>query len=104
MRGGEVQTSLKKSDLEFRVDEEVKEFVTLGTAFMTKNHQGGATSCGRDEAVTCGHIQDPTQVKALKRLVEKLNPEINRLFPRALPAVKDPDQPCWFAASGEEHA
>ena len=66
---------------------------------MTKNHQGGATSCDRDEAVTFGRIQDPTQVKALKRLVEKLNPKIDRLFQRALPAVKDPDQPCWFAAS-----
>ena len=66
---------------------------------MTKNHQGGATSCDRDEAVTCGRIQDPTQVKAWKRLLEKLNPKMDQLFQRALSAVKDSGQPCWFAAS-----
>lgn len=79
LRGREVQTNMKKADIELRIVEG-KEVFSLSTDFLSKNHQGGV--CGSSH-VSAGLIQDPLQVEAIKRYLSKLHPDVDRLFQRA---------------------
>lgn len=102
LRGGELQSRLRKQDLVFTVQDGV-ERITLGTDFQTKNHRGGLAGAGY---VTKGSIQDPVQVNAIKRYLEKLHPDIDRLFQRCLlrkGEVFSKDVSCWFMKSPLSH-
>ena len=91
-RGAEVQIQLKKQDIVFEVDRTGKEYVTLKRDFVTKNCAGGVD--GR-EFQSCGRLQDPVQIAAIKKLLTKLHPEVDRVFQRALPGIQE--EPTWFA-------
>lgn len=80
LRGREVQTNMKKTDIELRVVEG-KEVFSLSTDFLSKNHQGGVAGSSH---VSAGLIQDAVQVAVIKRYLSKLHPEIDRLFQRAI--------------------
>ena len=54
-----------------KTDEHGQEYATLSADFNTKNTPGGL---GGREFQTCGRIQDPTQVSALRRLLAWLHP------------------------------
>ena len=70
LRGAEVQTRLKKEDIVFATDSEGKEYATLRRDFLWKNCPGGV---GGREFETCGRLQDPRKVQALKKLLSKLH-------------------------------
>ena len=48
---------------------------------MSKNCRGGIDGCSFE---TCGRMQEEKQVSAMRLLLEKLHPEVERLFQRAL--------------------
>ena len=75
LRGAEVQTTLQKDDIVFDVDSEGKEFATIRRDFLSKNCPGGLKA---REFESTGRLQDARQVKALKKLIGKLHPEIDR--------------------------
>ena len=79
LRAREVQVQLNESDLVFNEDKD-GEFITLGTDFQSKNCQGRAA--GR-EFSTVGRIDNVRQVARIKLFLQKLHPEIDRLFQRA---------------------
>ena len=87
LRGTEVFVKINKTD------EHGPEYATLSADFNTKNTLGGL---GGREFQTCGRIQDPTQVSALRRLLARLHPLQDRLFQRILYGVRPVDGP-WFA-------
>ena len=93
LRGTEVFVKMNKADIVFKTDENGLEYATLSGDFKTKNTPGGI---GGREFQTCGRIQDPTRVSALRRLVGKLHPLQNRLFQRILYGVRPAEGP-WFA-------
>ena len=64
LRGAEVQSKMKKSDLLFSSDENGEERITLPKDFATKNRQGGLNG---SETTTAGCITDPTQIAVIKR-------------------------------------
>ena len=99
LRGGEVQVSLKKSDVVFERGEDGQEYATLGTSYLTKNHPGGTANSGNLDSGAAGRIQDLVQVKALKKLIEKCNPSVDRLFQRALTRKLNDSDKTWFANS-----
>ena len=74
--GGELQSKLKPSDLEFTsiVGEDA---VVLGHDFMSKNHRCGLSG---SSAETARVITDAEQVAVFRRYLRKLNPLQNRLF------------------------
>ena len=94
LRGAEVQIQLKKQDIVFEVNPTSKEYVSLKWDFLAKNCAGGVD--GR-ESQSCGRLQDPVQVAAIKKLLTKLHPEVDRVFQRALPGVQEEEKPTWFA-------
>ena len=96
LRGSEVQIQLKKNDIVFKKDASGKEYVALSTDFMTKNCRGGLD--GRSFQ-TFGRLQEEKQVSAMRLLVEKLHPDIERLFHRALVGKQPLAKPCWFMKS-----
>lgn len=53
LRGGEIFSRLKRTDLEFNVDEDGPEYIRLKADFVTKNTKGGIQS---REFKTCGII------------------------------------------------
>ena len=93
LRGAEVQTRLKKEDIVFATDSEGKEYATLRRDFLSKNCPGGV---GGQEFKTCGRLQDPRQVQALKKLLSKLHPQVDRLFQRALQGPQADTKETWF--------
>ena len=93
LRGAEVQTRLKKEDIVFATDSEGKEYATLRRDFLSKNCPGGV---GGREFETCGRSQDPRQVQALKKLLSKLHPQVDRLFQRALQGPQADTKETWF--------
>lgn len=92
LRGGEVFARIKRTDFDFRVDEEKKEYVVLKTDFLTKNSPGGISS---REFKSCGMLKDEVQVQALRRLLARLHPNQERMFQRVLPGVRSVNGP-WF--------
>ena len=46
---------------------------------------------------TCGRMQEEKQVSAMWLLLEKLHPEVERLFQRALMGKQSLKKPVWFA-------
>ena len=92
LRAAEVQTQLKKDDISFQNDGNGTPFVTLSRDFQSKNAQGGLK--GR-EFTTVGRIYDEQQIAALKLLLEKAHPEIDRLFQRARIPVSSQED-VWF--------
>ena len=46
---------------------------------------------------TCGRMQEEKQVSAMPLLLEKLHPEVERLFQRALMGKQSLKKPVWFA-------
>lgn len=93
LRGTEVFVKINKADIVFKTDENGQEYATLSVDFNTKNTPGGL---GGREFQTCGRIQDPTQVSALRRLLGMLHPLQNRLFQRILYGARPVGGP-WFA-------
>ena len=77
LRSKEVQTTIRKSDIVFETDSEGKEYASLRRDFLAKNCPGGIK--GR-EYESCGRLQEPRQVEALKKLLAKLHPGVERLF------------------------
>ena len=61
--GTEVFVKINKTDVVFKTDERGQEYATLSADFNTKNTPGGL---GGREFQTCGRIQDPTRVSALR--------------------------------------
>ena len=99
LRGHEVQVRLKKSDLEFKQDDS-GEFVVLSTDFASKNCPGGIA--GREFA-TVGRVNDPRQVAAMRLLLEKVHPDVDRIFQRARTGpVKETDK-TWFTRQALGH-
>ena len=94
LRGSEVQIQLKKSDIKFEKDGKGEEYVVLSTDFMSKICRGGID--GRSFQ-TCGRMQEEKQVSAMQLLLEKLHPEVERLFQRALMGKQSLKKPVWFA-------
>lgn len=93
LRGSEVQIQLKKSDIVFKTDACGKEYIALSTDFMTKNCRGGLD--GRSFE-TFGRMQEEQQVSAMRLLLQKLHPDIERLFQRAVIGKQALAKPCWF--------
>ena len=93
LHGTEVFVKINKTDVVFKTDEHGQEYATLSADFNTKNTPGGL---GGREFQTCGRIQDPTQVSALRRLLARLHPLQDRLFQRILLGVRPVEGP-WFA-------
>ena len=87
-----MQVQLKKSDLEFREDD-IGEFVVLSTDFASKNSPGGAA--GREFA-TVGRVNDVQQVAAIRLLLQKLHPEVDRVFQRARAGEMKAGDKTWF--------
>ena len=99
LRGHEVQVRLKKSDLEFKQDDS-GECVVLSTDFASKNCPGGIA--GREFA-TVGRVNDPRQVAAMRLLLEKVHPDVDRIFQRARTGpVKETDK-TWFTRQALGH-
>lgn len=108
LRGQEVQHQLKKDDLVF---EEVSTNepsssscpptynVLLGTDFMSKNCRAGDN--GR-EFRSSGRITDQQQVAAIRKLLEKLNPHVPKIFQRVHPNFRPSDK-VWFMKSPLGH-
>jgi len=95
LRSSEVQVALKKEDIVFDTDGEGGAYATIRRDFLSKNCRGGVD--GR-EFETCGRIQEPRQVEALKKMITKLNPNVDRLFQRALMKVTNDDS-IWYMRS-----
>ena len=93
LRASEVQTKLKKSDLVFDSESFTGEFVSLGKDFMSKNCPGGVK--GR-EFETCGRITNQKQVAAIRKLIDKSCPTIDRLFQRAKTGRRREDEEVWY--------
>lgn len=92
LRGREVQSKMKKTDIEVLHDE-TGEFVVPTRDFCSKNCQGGID--GR-EFVTAGRIQGPKQVAAIRLLLAKLHPDNERLFQRARQGIMQETDKTWF--------
>ena len=100
LRGGEMQSKLTKRDLVFE-SIDGQDVLRLGTSFMSKNHQGGLTGSDWSSA---GVINDQTQLTAIKRYLDKLHPDQDRLFQRAVKPGKLPaDMSCWYTRSPLSH-
>ena len=93
LRGAEVQIKLKKTDLVFCSSDSTGEYVTLATDFMSKNCPGGVK--GR-EFNTCGRITDKHQVTAVRKLIRKSSPLVDRFFQRAKPGHCKSDKETWY--------
>ena len=78
LRSKEIQTTIRKSDIVFETDSEGKEYASLRRDFLAKNCPGGIK--GR-EYESCGRLQEPRQVEALKKLLAKLHPGVERQLP-----------------------
>ena len=100
LRGAEVQLKLSKSDIVFGVDSDGKEYSTISRDFLSKNCQGGVE--GR-EFQTCGRLLEPRQVAALRKLLGKLHPQVERLFQRALQGHQPEMKETWFMRSPLGH-
>ena len=92
LRAREVQVQLRKTDLVFNEGKDGV-FITLATDFSSKNCQGGAS--GRDFN-TVGRIDNPQQVAAIRLLLEKLHPAIDRFFQRARTGRVQANDKTWF--------
>ena len=79
LRGGEIQCRLTKDDLVLTTVDG-KEVFKLHTGFMSKNHQGGT---GGSAFASSGCIQDEIQVRVIKLYLQRLNPDLDRLFQRS---------------------
>ena len=95
LRSSEVQVALKKEDIVFANDAEGGTYATIRRDFLSKNCRGGID--GR-EFETCGRIQEARQVAALKKMMSKLHPGIDRFFQRALMKVTNDDS-IWYMRS-----
>ena len=93
LRSKEIQTTIRKSDIVFETDSEGKEYASLRRDFLAKNCPGGIK--GR-EYKSCGRLQEPRQVEALKKLLAKLHPVVERLFQRGLKGNQSESKPTWF--------
>ena len=93
LRGAEVQIKLKKTDLVFCSSDGTGEYTTLATDFMSKNCPGGVK--GR-EFNTCGKITDKRQVAAVRKLVSKSSPLVDRFFQRAKPGHRKSNEEAWY--------
>lgn len=92
LRARELQSKLTKTDFEIVTRENGTEMIVLSTAFATKNHSGASSS---DDDPSCGQIQDDLQIESFKKLLQKSNPENEKLFQKAKKSVK-PEDDCWF--------
>ena len=92
LRGHEVQVQLKKSDLEFKEDDS-GEFVVLSTDLASKNCPGGTAG---KEFATVGRVNDVQQVAAIRLLLQKLHPEVDRVFQRAKAGEVKAGDKTWF--------
>ena len=88
LRAREVQASMRKGDLVLCRDANGKEYFTLSTDFVTKNHQNDSS------AQTAGCIQDSHQVFSIKMYLSKLNPSCDRLFQR--PNIDQCGKQPWY--------
>ena len=93
LRSAEVQVQLKKSDLSFETDGEGKEYVALKRNFVSNNAKGGL--CGR-EFVCDGRMYEQKKISAIRLLLSKLHPEVDRIFQRAIFGELSADKPVWF--------
>ena len=100
LRGAEVQLKLSKSDIVFGVDSDGKEYATISRDFLSKNCQGGVQGL---EFQTRGRLQEPRQVAALRKLLGKLHPQVERLFQRALQGHQPETKETWFMRSPLGH-
>ena len=91
LRGQELQSTLKKTDIVIDEEQGVTS-IRLRTGFLTKNSAGGINS---REFGSAGRITDPKQVAAIKMLLEKTNPDLDRLFQRVHPSFH-PSHQFWF--------
>ena len=65
----------------------------LHSDFHSKNCGGGVA--GR-EFETTGRLREARQVDALKKLMSKLHPDVERVFQRALPGEVTSEKEVWF--------
>ena len=102
LRGSELQAHLCKKDLQFETSEG-RETIRIATDFITKNTQGGLY--GRSfESKWC--IDDPQQVSAIKLYLQRLHPDVDRLFQRARAGrgeLASAGQSCWFVRQALSH-
>ena len=61
--------------------------------FHSKNCGGGAAGW---EFETTGRLQEARQVNALKKLMYKLNPDLERVLQRTLPGEVTSEKEVWF--------
>ena len=100
LRSAEVQVQLKKSDLSFKTDGEGNKYVALKRDFVSKNAKGGLN--GR-EFVCDGRMCEQKKISALRLLLSKLHPDVNRVFQRAIIGELPADKPVWFMKCPLEH-
>lgn len=96
LRGQELQGNLKKTDIVFEqiagAGASGSTTVRLGTDYLSKNCPGGLKA---REFATAGRITAPEQVRAIQKLIEKGNPEVDRVFQRAHPSFSG-EESVWF--------
>ena len=100
LRGAEVQLKLSKSDIVFGVESDGKEYASISRDFLSKNCQGWVQG---HEFQTCGRLQEPRQVAALRKLLGKFHPQVERLFQRALQGHQPETKETWFMRSPLGH-
>ena len=100
LRSKEIQTTIRKSDIVFETDSEGKEYASLRRDFLAKNCPGGIK--GR-EYESCSRLQEPRQVEALKKLLAKLHPGVERLFQRGFKGNQPESKPTWFKKAPLDH-
>ena len=93
LRSCEVQAALTKKDIVVDKDSQGRTYATLRRDFVSKNCRGDTN--GR-EFETPGRAQEPKQVEALKRLLSKLYPEVDRVFQRSLSREVNERDNVWF--------
>ena len=82
----EIQTTI-------RTGGQGKEYPSLRRDFLAKNCPVGIK--GR-EYESCGRLQEPRQVEALKKVLAKLYRGVERLFQRGLKGNQPESKPTWF--------
>ena len=69
------------------------ESITLATDFISKNCPGSVK--GR-EFNACGRITDTRQVAAVRKLISKSSPLVDRFFQRVKPGHRKSDEETWY--------
>ena len=93
LRDCELQRSLRKDDLQIKLDERGHKFIQICVNMATKNHHSGTED--RGDPPIAGRITDGNQVFAVEFLLQHLHPDQEALFQKVKKKVTKSD--AWFA-------